>query len=153
MCLLDERDFPVITGQPVEIGAVKRGETFQLVQCSGRLEGFRVEFHGGMRRVDAGAAAGGFLAGARVRGAVGPQEKFRVAAGRGAQQGMAVAFPLQHRQAIMMGADTARQHVIAIEQQVMGGDGGGDSRRRRRNVIHRLAAGQVVAGTAATAVR
>jgi len=42
---------------------VKAGEGFQAIERAGLFEGLGVQFQCGMRGVDAGAAAGRFLAG------------------------------------------------------------------------------------------
>jgi hypothetical protein len=41
-------------------------------------------------------------------------------------------FTLQHRQAVVMRADAALEHGVAVVEQVVGGDGGRDVGRRGR---------------------
>jgi len=66
------------------------------------------------------AAAGGELGGIGVRGAVGAEKEARVAGGGSRAQRQSVAFPLGHRQAVVMRAQAAGQQVVAVEDQVGG---------------------------------
>src|SRR3989338_7621304 len=75
---LAQRDLAGVARQAVEVRAVKAGKPFQPVQRAKLFKGFGVQLEGGVRGVDAGAAAGGFLGVLRVRRAVGAEEKFRV---------------------------------------------------------------------------
>ena len=102
--LFAQRDGAGIARQAVKIGAKETGEALQFVQRPGAFEGFRVQFQGGVGGVQAGAAAGAFLGGALVRGAVGTQEQPRVATGGRLQQRLAVPLALQYRQAIVVRA-------------------------------------------------
>src|SRR5262249_56391556 len=69
-----EGDALLVRRQAVEARAELGSEGFQLVERAGFLEGGGVELDRGMRRVDAGAAAGRLLVLARMRRAVGAEE-------------------------------------------------------------------------------
>src|SRR4051794_28028313 len=92
-----------------------------------------------MRAEYAGAAAGGLLGAPRVRGAVGAQEKTRIAARHDREQGLAVRFALEHGQAEMMRADSAVKKRIAIKQKMMWGNRGGDAGPRVADELDRRA--------------
>src|SRR6185503_20961521 len=98
-------------------------EALQLVERAGFLEGRGVELDRRVRRVDPRAAARRFLLLARMWRAVGAEEEFRVAGGRGLDQRLAVLLALQHRQAVVMRTDAAHEERVAVEEQVVGGDG------------------------------
>src|SRR5712692_6999333 len=69
-----QRDAAAIARQVVELRAVQRGEALEPVERVRLLERDSVQLEGGVRGVDARAAAGGFLRVARVRRAVGAEE-------------------------------------------------------------------------------
>ncbi len=56
-----ERDRAAVARQTIEIGAVERGEAFELVQRARGFEGLRVQLDAGVRGEDSGAAAGRLL--------------------------------------------------------------------------------------------
>jgi hypothetical protein len=106
-------------------------ECLQPVECARLLEGRGVELERGVRGEDAGAAAGGFLGGARVRRAVGAEEEPRVRRGRRGEQRLAVALALQERQEIQVRAQAAGEHRATVEQQVLRRQRRGDTRALR----------------------
>ena len=59
-----------------------------------------------------------------MRRAIGAQEELCAAAGRGFDQGDAVALALEHRKAVIVRPDTAGKDRVAVVQQVMRRDGG-----------------------------
>ena len=74
-----------------------------------------------------------------MRRTVGAQEKFMAAADGGPmKQPLAMGFPLQHGEAVVMRSDASLEKRVAIEQQVVRGDGGGQSGAVRRARIPRL---------------
>ena len=99
-----ERDARPVARQAVEIRAEKAGEAFELVERARRVERLGVEFHGGMRGVDAGMSATALLVAARMRRAVGAEKKFRIAGCRGFDERLAVQFALDDRQAAALPA-------------------------------------------------
>ena len=76
-----------------------------------------------MGGVDPPRGARGFLAPARVRGAVRAEEEARVPAGRRLHEGEAVLLALGHRQTEVVGPQPPREHGVAREQEVMRGEG------------------------------
>src|SRR5690625_5457622 len=62
-----------------------------------------------------------------MRGGVGAQEELGAAAGGRRNECRLMVAALEDRQTVVMGPDTANQHMVAVIQQVMGGD-----RRRHR---------------------
>ena len=77
------------------------------------LENFRVELDRCVRGVATRGTTCAFLGVARVRRRVGAEEEFRVAAGGGVDDGAAVFFALEDRQAIEVCPDTASKQGIA----------------------------------------
>ena len=104
----------------------------------GGAEYFGIELDAGVCGIDTGTAAGGFLGVARMRCAVGAEEKLGIAAHRRLDQRLAIFLTLEYRQAVVMGPDAARKQRIAVEQQMVRGDGSRDPRRRTKHKTHRL---------------
>ena len=119
------------------------GKSLQPVQRAGGVEGLGIQFQGGVRRIAAGAATGGFFAPGGVGRRVGAEKEAWAAGGGGAQQGFLVRVALQHRQAVVVRANAAHQHVVAVEQQVVRGDGCRDIARCRADKVHRIGGGDV----------
>src|ERR1700746_3824512 len=69
----EESEGVAISGQAVKIGAMRGSERLELVERPGRRKRFGVQLDAGVRRENAGAAAGGFLRRAGVRRAVGAE--------------------------------------------------------------------------------
>ena len=109
-----ESDLPAIARKAVKISAMKAGKSFELIQASGRVKRFRVEFDAGMRGIETRATAGSFLGMARVRCAVGTQEKFRIARSSRLDQCQPVLFAFQDRQAIEMRANASPEDIVSI---------------------------------------
>ena len=125
--LASQRDAPRVQWQAVEARSEFAGEGLEAGQRTGILEHLGIEFEGGMRRVDAGAAAGVLLRRAGMRCAVGAEEEARIAAGHRIEQGQPVGLALQHRQAVVMRADAAGEQRIAVHCQVLRGHRRGDA--------------------------
>ena len=123
----DQGEVVAIARQTVEVRAVKGGECLEFFQRAGRFEGLRVQLDRGVRREDAGAAAGALLRSRRMRRAVGAQKEARRAGGHGLEQRGPMRLLLEHRQAVVMRPDAADEQRIAIHQQVLRRDGGGDA--------------------------
>src|SRR3546814_20940348 len=96
------------------------GEAFEMRQRIILVEGLDIGFErvGGVE--DARAAAGGFLRVDRVRRAVGAEEEFGRARGRGLAHGEAVMLALRYRPAIDGREDAADEHRGAVSVELMG---------------------------------
>ena len=68
----------VVARQPVEIRPEMAGETLEPIEASSLFEGLGIQFERRVRREHAGAAAGSFLGGAFVGGAVGTEKESRI---------------------------------------------------------------------------
>src|SRR5690606_23364730 len=112
---------------------------FELVQRAGGVEGLGVELHGRMGGVAAGTAARVLLQVGRVRRAVGAEEETVAAAGGRRDQRAPVLLALEHRQAVVVRANAARENGVAVVEQVVRGDGGGGERPGLPHVLRRLA--------------
>ena len=102
-----EGDRALVARQAVKVGTEAGGEILQSWQCTQLLEHFGVQLDAGVGAEYSGAAAGAFLGVARVRGAVGAEEKTRIAARHDRQQRLAIGFALEHRQAVVVRTDPA----------------------------------------------
>ena len=136
-------DGVAVARQTVVIRAIETGEAFELIQCSRRLKGFRIQFDGSVGAVATGAAAGIFLGVLCVRRAVGAEEELGAAAGRSFNQSLAVRFALQYRQTIEMRAYPACQHGVAVVEQVLRREGGGDVGRSAHHKLCGILCGDV----------
>ena len=137
-----ERDGAAVARQAVEIGAVKAGKAFELVECTGVVKRLGVHLDGSVRGVAACAAAGVLLKVRRVGRAVGPQKELGAAAGSGLHQRHAVRFALEHGQAVIVWAHTADKDRVAVVQQMVAA-GVGDLKRVLTNVKTRGTWGEV----------
>jgi len=99
----DQGDFCLIARQAVEIRAMKGDEGLQPAEMSDLFECLGIERQGQGSGVDPGASTGAFLGRAGMWRAVGAEEKARIARGGRFQHGAAVAFRLEHGQAVIMG--------------------------------------------------
>ncbi len=97
-----------------------------------------------MRGIDTRVPAQRLLVGAGMRRAVGAEEEFRIAARRRAHERLAMLLALQHRQAVVVRPDAAREHRAAIVEQVVRGDRGGDPGTACQDEFHRFAGGRVL---------
>src|SRR5690606_39504562 len=59
-------------------------------------------------------------------GGIGPQEELGIAAGGGFDQRLLVGVALKDRQAVVVGPDATRQHMVAVVKQVVCCDRGSD---------------------------
>src|SRR6266705_206240 len=141
---LAQSDRAAVAWQAVEIRPVKAGKGLDLVERPRLLEGLRIELDRRVRRIDARVAAQRLLVGAGMRRAVGAEEEFRIAAGRRAHERLAMLFALQHRQAVIVRPDAAREHRTAVVEQVMRGDRGGDPGTASQDEFHRFAGGDML---------
>ena len=124
--LFDQSNGIAIARQAVEAGAVVRREGFEFVERAGVFENLGVDFDGVGGAEHTGAAAGVFFGAARVRRGIGAEKEFvGLRTGNGIDQGAAVAFALDNRQAVKMRAHAADQQVVAVEHQMLRGYGGG----------------------------
>jgi len=79
-----------------------------------------------------------------MRCAVGPQKESIAATGRRFDEGLAVLFTFQNRQAIVMGANATREDRVAVVQQVMRRDGGSRLRASAFDILCRFLGGDVL---------
>ena len=123
---------------------MKAGEGFQFVQGTGGFKGFGVQLQRSRGGVATSAADALLLQLRRVRRAVGAQEEL-LAAGRGRlHQGQAVAFLLQHRQAVVVRPQAAHEERVAVVEQVVCRDGGRGVVTRLGHVLRRVGRGDVL---------
>ena len=105
--------------QPIESRSVKAGERFQMVKAPFLLKHKGITFKG-MRGVeDSRAATGTFLAGTGMGSGVRAQKKTGITAGCGLTQDKSMTFPLRHRQAVEIAAQTTPEHRIAIDMEMV----------------------------------
>ena len=105
--------------QPIESRSVKAGEPFQMVKAPFLLKHKGITFKG-MRGVeDSRAATGTFLAGTGMGSGVRAQKKTGITAGCGLTQDKSMTFPLRHRQAVEIAAQTTPEHRIAIDMEMV----------------------------------
>src|SRR3984885_15269360 len=121
--IAQQRDVVLVTWQAVEIGTVLAGKTLQPRQNALGLKHLGVQLDAGVGGEDAGAAAGGLLGRALVRGAVGAEEKPGIAAGQRFEQAATIGFGLEQRQAVVVRTQSAGEQRIAVQQQVLRRDG------------------------------
>src|SRR5690606_15580479 len=123
-----QRDALFVARQTVEVRTVEAGEGFQPVERAGLFERLCIQLDRRMRGEAAGTTAGRFLVVTRMRRAVGAEEELVALARRRGDQGFAMLFALEHRQAVVMRPDAALENGIAVVEQMMRGDGGADVR-------------------------
>ena len=73
-----------------------------------------------------------------MRGTVGAEKKFRIARADRPQQRLTVVFTFEHRQAVVMRADTALEHGIAAIHQMVHRDSRGHAWSRIQNKVDRV---------------
>ena len=123
---------------------MEAGKSLQPIKRAHAIECFGVEGHRRMCGVTTGTTTGMFFQVSCVGSAVGTQKKPGAAADSCLQQGLAVQFPLQHRQAVVMRADAASKNGIAVVQQMVCGDGGGSEIAGLGYILGGLAGGDVL---------
>ena len=126
---------------------MQAGKGIQLVQRAGSLEGPGIELQGMGAGIAAGAAVADLLHRPGVRGAVGPQEEAWIATGGHFHQRRAVDLALEHRQAVPVRTQPAREDGIAVVEQVLWRDGGAQHARLGGvgpDVLGRLTGGDVL---------
>src|SRR5690606_28856393 len=111
------------------------GEVFQFIERAGVLEHFRVKFDSSISGVATGATARGFLFILRVGCRISAQEKLGIAAGGRSNQRLLMGVALENWQAIVVRANTANQHMVAVVEQVVCGD---SSRDICRSLAHEM---------------
>ena len=105
--------------QPIEGGSMKAGEPFEMFEAAFLLKHKGITFKG-MRGVeDSRAATGTFLAGTGMGSGVRAQKKTGITAGCGLTQDKSMTFPLRHRQAVEIAAQTTPEHRIAIDMEMV----------------------------------
>jgi hypothetical protein len=127
----------------VEIGPERAGKIFQPVKCACLLKGFGIELDRNRRGIASGTAAGGLFFLYRMGSGIGAEEKLRVAAGGRLHQSLLVLLAFENRQAVEVRANSACQHVVTVEQQMMGSDGGSDIGGCRADERYRLCCGDM----------
>ena len=124
--LFEQGDGIGIARQIIKIGAEMAGEGFEFIERARIFKGFGVELNRGIGGVTTGAAAGGFFFIFGVGCGIGSQEEFRATAGRCFDQRLLMRAALQNRQAVVVRANPAGEHMVAVVQQVVRSDGRGD---------------------------
>ncbi len=133
----------LIERQAVKAWSMFAGKPLEPVERAILVEGRDIAFERIGRIEDPRAAARRFLGIHRVRRAVGAEEEFGRARGRGGAHREAVVLALGDGQAIGVRANAADQHGVAIDVEVLRGDRRGDVGGGARDELRRLCGGDM----------
>ena len=117
----------------IEARAVLRCEGFEMIERAFFIKYRRIAFQREGRVENAGAPAGGLLVADIMRRGICTKEEFRRTGRRGLSQGDPMRLSFDDRQAIEMRPDSAVEHGVAIDRQMVRRDG---SRQIRAAGLH-----------------
>lgn len=116
---LDECHGIRVVRKTVEVSTKETGEAFESIESVDTIKGLNIEREGSMSGVAARAAARCFLCVLRMGRRVRTEEKLRITGSGSAEERLAMFFPLEHRQTVVVWTKASLENGIPVVEEVM----------------------------------